>query len=456
MSYRHGVLLPILIVSLIAIVSLVAVAPPAMGQPPAVPGKAPATGSDAPAEPEDAAAEASARTVTLVPTRPGRYAYWTVSPAGSGGVAALLPETKSVRIVLSPATREIQVLNEADGTLAVVAAAPLKSGATVRVAPQDFTRIRILRTNVTAAGGKPVASAVVTLVDAAGKRAQRVLTAADRGRAEFGNVLLGRATLTAAYGQNGAKTTQEVTVAPGMDGRPPEIALALPGDVPTVEVTAAPEPIAAPRIPEPLPTPEPPAERTGDGPSWIGGVLGIGLLAAIVYFGLHNLRARGVTVAGALRGMGVEMPQDAQANLAAPLSPPPPAAPPLPPLADLPAAGPAPAAPPSLAGTAAAPSAPALVGPRLVGVAGSALGIAVSLEVGTISIGRDPGNTLALVQDTTVSRRHARVEAHGNGWAVVDEGSSNGTWVNGVRTPGQVLEPGDEIQIGSARFRFER
>jgi pSer/pThr/pTyr-binding forkhead associated (FHA) protein len=40
---------------------------------------------------------------------------------------------------------------------------------------------------------------------------------------------------------------------------------------------------------------------------------------------------------------------------------------------------------------------------------------------------------------------------------VIDEGSSNGTYVNGQRIAGrQALSPGDEVQVGSARFRFER
>ena len=84
-------------------------------------------------------------------------------------------------------------------------------------------------------------------------------------------------------------------------------------------------------------------------------------------------------------------------------------------------------------------------------------GTVIALEPGTaLSIGRDQNSGIPLAGDTTVSRKHARVETRDGGFAVVDEGSSNGTFVNGARTPERVLQPGDEIQIGAARFRFER
>jgi pSer/pThr/pTyr-binding forkhead associated (FHA) protein len=38
---------------------------------------------------------------------------------------------------------------------------------------------------------------------------------------------------------------------------------------------------------------------------------------------------------------------------------------------------------------------------------------------------------------------------------VRDEGSSNGTFVNGVRIQEQPLFPGDIIRVGSTELRFE-
>ncbi|MDE0778170.1 MAG: FHA domain-containing protein, partial [Nocardioides sp.] len=47
-------------------------------------------------------------------------------------------------------------------------------------------------------------------------------------------------------------------------------------------------------------------------------------------------------------------------------------------------------------------------------------------------IGRDPGCDI-VTDDASVSRAHAELRALGEGWEVVDLGSSLGTWVNGQR-----------------------
>ncbi|HEX4802569.1 MAG TPA: GGDEF domain-containing protein [Myxococcaceae bacterium] len=54
------------------------------------------------------------------------------------------------------------------------------------------------------------------------------------------------------------------------------------------------------------------------------------------------------------------------------------------------------------------------------------------------------------VDDDGISRRHAKVGIDQNGqFRVVDLGSTNGTYVNGVRVDAVVLKDGDKIQIGS-------
>ena len=70
------------------------------------------------------------------------------------------------------------------------------------------------------------------------------------------------------------------------------------------------------------------------------------------------------------------------------------------------------------------------------------------------SIGRDPTCNLVL-NDEKVSRRHARVEALPHGRALInDQGSSNGTFVNGARiASGVELEGGEDIRIGGTVFR---
>ncbi len=73
----------------------------------------------------------------------------------------------------------------------------------------------------------------------------------------------------------------------------------------------------------------------------------------------------------------------------------------------------------------------------------------------SVSIGRDPGNDVALNSDSTISRRHARIVDEGGRHVVYDDGSSNGTFVNSVRVQVQTLAPGDIIQFGSSTFRYD-
>jgi two-component system cell cycle response regulator len=71
-----------------------------------------------------------------------------------------------------------------------------------------------------------------------------------------------------------------------------------------------------------------------------------------------------------------------------------------------------------------------------------------------IRIGRDTANDVVL-DDTEVSRRHARVEARGTGWVLMDVGSTNGTFLNDRELDGCVrLARGDRLKIGSHIFKF--
>jgi adenylate cyclase len=56
-----------------------------------------------------------------------------------------------------------------------------------------------------------------------------------------------------------------------------------------------------------------------------------------------------------------------------------------------------------------------------------------------------------------VSREHASIRRQGQDYLLTDLGSSNGTYVNGlpVAMNGRMLRSGDEIQVGTERFRFE-
>ncbi len=69
-------------------------------------------------------------------------------------------------------------------------------------------------------------------------------------------------------------------------------------------------------------------------------------------------------------------------------------------------------------------------------------------------IGRADGNTLIL-EDEFISAHHAMLLQRDGLWWVRDEGSTNGTLVNGVKITNEVaLEEGDEIQVGRMRMRL--
>jgi len=70
-------------------------------------------------------------------------------------------------------------------------------------------------------------------------------------------------------------------------------------------------------------------------------------------------------------------------------------------------------------------------------------------------IGRSRECDLVL-DDPNVSRRHAELRREDGGWAVRDLGSTNGIKLNGQRSRGGRLNPGDEITLGLSRLTFEQ
>ncbi len=103
------------------------------------------------------------------------------------------------------------------------------------------------------------------------------------------------------------------------------------------------------------------------------------------------------------------------------------------------------------------PAAASAADTRLTVVAGPHMGTSFSLVPGMpLIMGRDPANAIGLPGDTKASRAHARVLQEGGGtWVVEDNGSTNGTFVNGQRVTRLELAPGDTILIGATALRFE-
>jgi pSer/pThr/pTyr-binding forkhead associated (FHA) protein len=97
---------------------------------------------------------------------------------------------------------------------------------------------------------------------------------------------------------------------------------------------------------------------------------------------------------------------------------------------------------------------------RLVVVESSALeeGDAYAIDSTALTVGRSADNDLPLQGDTFASQHHARFAPRRDGVWVEDVGSTNGTFVNGVRVNGEgrKLIPGDVVRIGETDLRFER
>jgi len=95
-------------------------------------------------------------------------------------------------------------------------------------------------------------------------------------------------------------------------------------------------------------------------------------------------------------------------------------------------------------------------GARITAIAGPYMGKTFILGSGQTEIGRDATKPIGLPDDNTVSRNHARIAQEVTCYVIYDSGSTNGTFVNGNRIQHQELKPGDIVQIGSSKFRFEQ
>jgi FHA domain len=72
-----------------------------------------------------------------------------------------------------------------------------------------------------------------------------------------------------------------------------------------------------------------------------------------------------------------------------------------------------------------------------------------------VTIGRRESADVPLPWDGQVSRQHATLHPAGHDWKVVDEDSTNGTWVNGCRiSAGKRLNNKDHLVLGETRVDY--
>ena len=85
------------------------------------------------------------------------------------------------------------------------------------------------------------------------------------------------------------------------------------------------------------------------------------------------------------------------------------------------------------------------------------LGEEFGLDASPLTVGRGAQNDVSIEGDEFASARHVRVEPRRDGVWVSDIGSTNGTYVNGVRIDRpRKLAQGDVVRVGETELRFEQ
>lgn len=91
---------------------------------------------------------------------------------------------------------------------------------------------------------------------------------------------------------------------------------------------------------------------------------------------------------------------------------------------------------------------------RLIALDGPYRGETFALDKEVVSVGRVAGNDIVL-EDASISRRHAKVLRKGASWSVEDLGSSNGSTIGGARITKATLTDGDRVGFGDVMFQFK-
>lgn len=90
--------------------------------------------------------------------------------------------------------------------------------------------------------------------------------------------------------------------------------------------------------------------------------------------------------------------------------------------------------------------------PSLIGTAGDWAGQIIKLDKEAMTIGRE--DTDIILNEPSVSTKHARIMREGERWKVVDLMSANGVYVNGKKSQVAFLSPGDAVRFGRLEMRF--
>ena len=77
----------------------------------------------------------------------------------------------------------------------------------------------------------------------------------------------------------------------------------------------------------------------------------------------------------------------------------------------------------------------------------------ISIEKNRMTLGRRPYNDI-MVDNLAVSGEHAAIQAIGAEFYVEDLNSTNGTYINGKKIKRQILQNGDQIELGKYALKY--
>lgn len=296
------------------------------------------------------------------------------------------------------------------------------------VASKEFSRLGLIQVRVEHEG-KPVSKATVR-AKSGDQIVERNLGSEEAGVARFFGFREGKIDVEVKVdAEDGGTKTLKQSFDVRADREDPEIRLivAVPHKVATLDAPGT--EAAEASTPTKTSRDSPPPNPLGQAVVYL---LGIGIAVGAIYAAMRLLKKEPAALKAKLEQLGVQIPA-ADAD-----EPPPPPVPVAPARLEPIVLGDAPA---QATGT-----------PRLVSV----LGESFEIPEGETVLGRESGLGISLPGEPTVSRRHASLIRTGDTVRVVDHGSTNGTFVNGAKVSGEAfLRPGDEVQFGAIRFRYE-
>ena len=307
---------------------------------------------------------------------------------------------------------------------------------TWEVSADEFSTVAVIMVEVTH-NGSPVAAANVS-IKTASRTQTLLLTPSQNGKLTFKNVSAGPLQITVSTSKDGKpvqtpKQTFTLSLARRDVAPTFRVALADPVDV-VGETKPSPSTVSPPSA-----APAPPSNPISNILSMIVGLGFIGLIAYLAWRFLPQFKPQ---IDAQLQKVGVHIPDDQTRDDDPPV---------VPVLARAPVE-------PIMLGAAAIPTVasvavPTVSMPTLINQDTMAR---VEISEGTHRVTREPGSLMTIAGSTAISRQHAEVERVGDALVLRDLGSTNGTFLNGVKVAGDVnLKTGDLVQFGDVAFRVE-